>query len=121
MVRSLGFILALGSSLLLLATPAWATHRIASWTAPTTNEDGTPLTDLAGYRVYRCAVTPCTRAAGTLIATVTAPTTSFALPHGWQGYLTVTAVDTSGNESVEDGTAPFDGLAPSPATGLEVR
>lgn len=23
-----------------------------SWQAPTTNEDGTPLTDLAGYRVY---------------------------------------------------------------------
>jgi hypothetical protein len=23
-----------------------------SWTAPTQNEDGSPLTDLAGYRVY---------------------------------------------------------------------
>src|SRR5262245_13374653 len=23
-----------------------------SWNAPTTNEDGTPLVDLAGYRVY---------------------------------------------------------------------
>ncbi len=22
------------------------------WTAPTTNQDGTPLTDLAGYQVY---------------------------------------------------------------------
>ena len=23
-----------------------------NWTAPTENEDGTPLTDLAGYRIY---------------------------------------------------------------------
>jgi hypothetical protein len=23
-----------------------------TWTSPTTNVDGTPLTDLAGYRVY---------------------------------------------------------------------
>ena len=23
-----------------------------SWTAPTENEDGTPLTDLAGYKIY---------------------------------------------------------------------
>ena len=108
-------------ALLLLAAPAWADHRTASWTAPTTNADGTPLTDLAGFRVYRCVVTPCTRAGGTLIGTATAPATSFSLPHGWQGYLTVTAFDTSGNESVESGTVPFDGLAPAPPTGLEVR
>ena len=108
-------------ALLLLATPAWAGHRAASWTAPTTNEDGTPLTDLAGYRLYRCATTPCTRTLGTLLGTVAAPATSFPLPHGWQGYLTVTAVDTSGNESAEDGTVPFDGLAPSSPINIEVR
>jgi len=107
--------------LLLLAAPAWAGHRVASWTAPTTNEDGSPLTDLAGYRLYRCAVTPCTRATGTLIGTVMAPVTSFAIPHGSQGFLTVTAFDTSGNESAEDGTVPFDVLAPAAPSGLEVR
>lgn len=101
--------------------PAWAGHRTASWTAPTTNEDGSPLTDLAGYRLYRCSTTPCTRAAGTLIGTVAAPATSFSIPHASQGFLTVTAFDTSGNESAEDGTAPFDVLAPGAATGLEVR
>ena len=107
-------------ALLLLAAPAWAGHRTASWTAPTTNEDGSPLTDLAGYRLYRCTATPCTRGAGTLLATVTAPATSFALSHGWQGFLTVTAFDTSGNESVENGTAPFDGLAPAAPSGVQI-
>ena len=107
--------------LLLSAIPAWAGHRTASWTAPTTNEDGTPLTDLAGYRVYRCPTTLCTRATGTLIGTVAAPTTTFPIPHGSQGFLTVTAFDTSGNESVEDGTAPFDVLSPGVPSGLEVR
>ncbi len=28
------------------------THVILTWEAPTTNEDGTALTDLAGYKVY---------------------------------------------------------------------
>ena len=114
-------ILCILSMLLLLTAPAWATHRTASWAAPTTNEDGTPLTDLAGYRLYRCATTPCTRAAGPLIGTVAAPTTAFSIPHGSQGFLTVTAFDTSGNESLEDGTVPFDVLAPGVPSGIEVR
>ena len=29
-----------------------------SWTGPTTNADGTPLVDLAGYRVYLGAAAP---------------------------------------------------------------
>lgn len=107
--------------LVLGVTPAWASHRTASWTAPITNEDGTPLTDLADYRLYRCPTTPCTRATGTLLGTVAAPTTTFPIPHGSQGFLTVTAFDTSGNESMENGTAPFDLVAPGVPGGLEVR
>ena len=106
---------------LFVAHPAWATHRTASWVAPTTNADGTPLTDLAGYNVYRCSATPCMRTTGTLLGTVTAPATSFPLPHGFQGFLAVTAFDTSGNESVESDTAPFDGLAPTAPGGLQVQ
>jgi hypothetical protein len=33
--------------------PPVVTGTTLSWTAPTTNEDGSPLTDLAGYRIYR--------------------------------------------------------------------
>jgi hypothetical protein len=101
--------------------PAFAGHRTASWTAPTANEDGTPLTDLAGYRLYRCATSPCTRAVGTLIGTVAAPATTFSIPHSSQGFLTVTAFDTSGNESAESNSVPFDVLAPGPASGLTVQ
>ena len=108
-------------ALLLFAAPAWAGHRTASWTAPTTNEDGTPLTDLAGFRVYRCAVTPCTRAVGTLMGTVAEPATSFPIPHGSQGFLAVTAFDTSNNEGAESDSVPFDVLAPSRATNPEVH
>lgn len=48
----------LSIALLVLLTVSFAPAQvqagqaILSWTAPTTNEDGTPLTDLAGYNVY---------------------------------------------------------------------
>ena len=45
----LGLIL---GGLLLIAIPGEAGILDASWTAPTTNTDGSPLTDLAAYRVY---------------------------------------------------------------------
>src|SRR6266568_1650783 len=47
----LGLGLALGG-LLLMAAPGGAGVIDASWTAPTTNVDGSSLTDLASYRVY---------------------------------------------------------------------
>src|SRR5207249_6577454 len=46
-----GLSLILGG-LLLIAVPGEAGILDASWTAPTTNTDGSPLTDLAAYRVY---------------------------------------------------------------------
>ena len=55
----LGLGLALGG-VLLVAAPAGAGVLDASWTAPTTNTDGSPLTDLASYRVYyRTSNPPC--------------------------------------------------------------
>jgi hypothetical protein len=79
-----------------------------SWTAPTSNEDGSPLTDLASYRVYYGSTsTPCpgssysefaspsaSPAAGdTVVASLT------GLTAGVTYYVSVTAVDGSGNES----------------------
>ena len=68
-----------------------------SWQAPTTNEDNTPLVDLAGYRVYY----------GTSAAAldnqidVTGYTTCSIgnLTPGVTYYFVVTAYDSSGNES----------------------
>jgi hypothetical protein len=68
-----------------------------SWVAPTENADGSPLTDLAGYRVWYGSMSghydrvldvgPTTRA------------TISNLPPGQQFFFAATAYDTSGNES----------------------
>jgi hypothetical protein len=69
-----------------------------SWQPPTTNTDGTALTDLAGYRVYY-GTSPTTR---TKIANVASPGVASHLIENlgtgtW--YFTVTAYNTSGLES----------------------
>lgn len=80
----------------------------ASWAAPTVNTDGSPLTDLASYRVYYGQATaPCP---GPVFFQVESPTPSPApnttvssrltgLTTGDLYYVAVTAVTTSGDES----------------------
>ena len=67
-----------------------------SWDAPTTNVDGTPLTDLAGYKIYH----------GIVSGVYDSPTdvhnvTTITLQNFCEGthYFVATAYDTSGNES----------------------
>ncbi len=78
-----------------------------SWTAPTTNTDGSPLTDLASYRVYFGPTAACP---GTAFFQVASSTTSpepdqpvsfqlAGLTAGSLYYISVTAVNTSGDES----------------------
>jgi hypothetical protein len=67
-----------------------------AWSAPTTNTDGTPLTDLAGYKVHYG------KSSGTYTNTVTiGKVTSYSINNLAQGtyYFTVTAYDTTGLES----------------------
>lgn len=69
------------------------------WIAPTTNADGSPLNDLAGYRVYYGP------SSGVYTKSVAVPgadktTYSFYGLAGGDYYMAVTAYDTSGNESV---------------------
>src|SRR6266511_1811094 len=104
-------LLALGMGLLaavLLVGPAESGVLDASWTAPTTNTDGSPLTDLASYRIYYGAVNPT--CPGPSFFEVASPTPSppadqtltFRLTGLFTGllyYAAVTAVDTLGNES----------------------
>jgi len=68
-----------------------------SWDAPTTNDDNTQLTDLNGYRVYYGTSSGhYTRSAN--IGNFTTATVS-NLPSGvW--YFTVTAINSSGIESI---------------------
>jgi hypothetical protein len=103
--------------LILLASPAWGASLTAEWDAPTVNEDGTLLDDLAGYRLY--LETPCPSLQYAAVGLVTsviindlAPSTTYT--------ARVTAVDTSGNES--QCSAPASGTtaaatAVSPLTG----
>lgn len=69
---------------------------ILTWEAPTTNADGTPLTDLAGYKIYYGPGSENYtysvnngNTTGTSISNITAGTWCFA----------VKAYDTFGNES----------------------
>src|SRR5215831_3937558 len=96
-----------------------------SWSPPTTNDDGTPLTDLAGYRIYlgtsppACGGTPfrtitSAQAASTIVTGLTAGTIYFAR---------VTAVDSAGDESACSGTASGAahadlGVTPATATSF---
>src|SRR5437867_7131155 len=60
------------SGVLLVAAPGGAGILDASWTAPTTNIDGSPLTDLASYRVYYgISSSPCPGSSFFLVASPT--------------------------------------------------
>src|SRR5262244_2243398 len=80
----------------------------ASWGAPTMNTDGTPLTDLAFYRLYYGnAGTPCPGSAFVQIASPTSSPqnndtltyTLTGLAIGTRYFVAVTAVDSSDIES----------------------
>lgn len=89
-----------------------------SWTAPVTNANGTPLTDLAGYRVYMGTSTPScpgssyhpvSSSTSTPSANQTVRATITGLNAGTTYWARVTAVDQSGNQSAC--TAAVSGVA----------
>src|SRR2546430_14897166 len=93
---------------LLVAVPTGAGVLDASWTAPTTNTDGSSLTGLASYRVYYgTSSSPCPGVSFFQVAsstpspspnqTITVRLTGLAT--GTLYYVSVTAVVTSGAES----------------------
>jgi hypothetical protein len=123
--------------LIAAATLGWMSSADAgsvtlSWTAPTTNRDGTPLRDLAGYRLYVDTRTP-TCPGGSFLA-VPSPTAVPASAQTVSDHVTgltssttyfarVTAVDTSGNESpcssAASGVAQADlGVTPTAAVSF---
>ncbi len=104
----------------------------ATWTAPTTNVDGSQLTDLSGYRVFYSSTVdpPCS---GGTSATVASPTSSPApneqisarlqgLTSGVLYHVAVIAVNASGAESScsvsASATAHVD-FAVSPTTTVD--
>jgi fibronectin type III domain protein len=98
--------LALGG-ILLVAPSGGAGALDVSWIAPTENTDGSPLTDLASYRVYYGPAMACPGGAHIQVAS---PTTSpgpdqaesvrlTGLSTGALYHISVTSVNTSGHES----------------------
>ena len=96
------------AGILFATNPAVAGVLDASWTAPTTNTDGSPLTDLASYRVYfGTSATPCP--SGTFVsvpspsptppAGQTVGTRLTGLTNNTAYNVSVVAVDTGGNPS----------------------
>ena len=102
-----------------------------SWGAPTTNADGTPLTDLAGYHVYLGASPPPCPSASYFSVGSPTPAPSIgdvlssrvaSLVAGAMYFAAVTAVDLDGLESqctqVVSGLAQAD-IAVSPSTAVD--
>jgi len=84
-------------SLLVMVSQLQAAQAQLSWSAPTTNADGTPLKDLAGYKVYYGLAS---RSYGTPIDVGNTTTyTITGLTGGVRYYFAVKAYDTSRNES----------------------
>jgi hypothetical protein len=96
------------AGILFATNPASAGVLDASWTAPTTNTDGSPLIDLASYRVYfGTSATPCP--GGTFVSVPSPSSTPPAgqlvgtrltgLANNTVYNVSVLAVDTGGNPS----------------------
>ena len=77
-----------------------------AWNAVTTNQDGTPITDLAGYYVYHGFVTTIYDPA-IFVATPTLQYTFTGLDVGITHYFNVKAADLSGNLSAFTGEISF--------------
>jgi hypothetical protein len=99
----------------------------ASWVAPTTNTDGSPLTDLASYRLYYgAASTPCPESAFFQVVSPTRrpqinETVTYRLTGllaGVRYFAAVTAVDSSG---IESACSPVANAVARSAGGLAVE
>jgi Divergent InlB B-repeat domain len=113
-----GAMLALGAIVGAGTVRADAASLDATWTAPTTNADGSPLVDLAGYRLYLGTGTPACPGPSfhSLVSTTLAPTPGQTIAYrisslvaGTTYFTAITAVDGSGNES--PCTAPVSAVA----------
>lgn len=102
--------------LLIFASLSWAQAPTKfTWTANTE-------TDLAGYRVYKCSLSPCIKTNGVKIGEVgVSASPSFPIPSGAEGFVFVTAFDKTGNESGPSNTISFDLAAPLPPGALRLE
>jgi hypothetical protein len=117
MLRSLmKWIFALVAMCAMLGTAQAASVTLA-WNAPTTNTDGSPLTNLASYMVYR-GVNGATPVG---YGSVSGPTPTFVdtMPAVGTNLYYVTAINSVGTESGPSNTVTFQMFQiPSPPTSV---
>jgi hypothetical protein len=87
------------STYTLTCTAPGDTQTVLSWTAPVQNTDGTALTDLAGFRVYRGASADALAQLQQVTGAASLTYTATGLPVG-TNYFAVTAYSTAGVESL---------------------
>ncbi len=112
--------------LCLLPLFAWAGDATLSWTAPTQNTDGTPLTDLAGYTIYGGTVAGGPY--GDVSISISNPsTTTFVVPGLAEGatyYFVVTAFNSASpvqeSDFSNEASKLIPPLVPDPPTMLTV-
>ena len=103
-------------SVVLTAFHVHAARVSLSWTAPTTNQDNTPLTDLAGYKVYHGFASRSYDV--TIDVGLTTSAVLSDLQDGRTYYFAVTAYDTSGNQSLFTEVPYTTALADTDGDGL---
>lgn len=81
--------------------PGGVVPTMLSWQKPSTNDDGSPMTDLVGYQIYYGLETPVTPANSESIAVFNPNQTSYVVWDLAPGtyHFTVTAVNLQGAES----------------------
>jgi hypothetical protein len=125
-------VMLLSGALLVTGARVEAASLSFGWNAPTTNTDGTPLSDLDGYRVYMATTSPptCPSSSYLFVASPTsAPISGDALSYrvasltaGATYSVAITAVDLGGLES--QCTAPVSAparadITVSPTTAID--
>jgi hypothetical protein len=108
---------------LTLALPVWACggQTVLSWTPPTRNTDGSPLADLASYRVY-WRVGSGTGYPNSLL--VPAPASGYTLkglPNEGTCYFAVTALNAKGVESVYSDEARKSRVSPPGKPSIDIE
>lgn len=102
--------------LLMLANAAYAGEATLRWTAPTQNTDGSPLTNLAGYRIYYgTSSTQLTQTIQLANAGLTTYVVRDLAPGTW--YFAVAAYNSAGVESALSNIASKVVRFPGPTDG----
>lgn len=111
--------------ILLTGSSVWADGSVTlTWTPPTQNTDGTPLTDLAGYKIYRGTESGVYNNITTVANPSIASWVTDVLPAGTY-YFAATSYNEAGVESVFSNevtkVVPPDPTTPNPPTNLTVQ